>query len=106
MVETFDLPQGKLIVAHSDKNLSVGLLKLMAKQELDKHNRHVEEELVQIAGTSVIKFDGEEVVLKEGDKIIIPANQFHIHSNQSDSESVTLWKFKGDITSIIEAFRN
>jgi gentisate 1,2-dioxygenase len=48
----------------------------------------------------------KEVILNEGDKLIIPANQYHIHSNSSDEKSLTSWKFEGNIISVIENIRN
>ena len=85
----------------------MGLLELNPYQELTKHNRPVREELIQICGTSKIKlFDGEglekEVVLHEGKKIVIPARQYHIHSNQENERSITLWQFEGDIVDVIK----
>lgn len=106
MTEIYKLPQGKIIVSFSDKNLSIGLLELDSYQELEKHNRPVNEELVQISGSCLIKLYNnelvEEVILNEGEKLVIPANQFHIHSNPSNNKSITLWKFEGNIVDIIK----
>lgn len=111
MSEIYKLPQGKMIISFSDENLSIGLLELNPNQELSKHTRPVNEELVQICGSCIIKlFDKDEsikeVTLNEGEKLEIPANQFHIHSNPFNEESITLWKFEGDIVEIIEDIRN
>ena len=53
-------------------------------------------------------FEGEnikEVVLKEGESLVIPANRFHIHSNPNNEKSITLWKFEGNVVEIIENIR-
>lgn len=110
MIEIYELPQGKMIIGFYDKSLSVGLLELNSKQELTRHNRTVNEELVQVSGSSVIKlFEGEElvkqVILKENEKVSIPANQYHVHSNPTDEKSITLWQFEGDILEVIENIR-
>lgn len=109
MTEIFKLPQGKIIVSFSDENQSIGLLELNSFQELEKHNRPVDEELVQISGSCLVKlYNNElikEIVLNEGEKLIIPANQFHIHSNLLNNKSITLWKFKGNIVDIIKNIR-
>lgn len=110
MIEIYELPQGKITISFCNKNLSVGLLELKPKQELAKHNRPVNEELVQIVGSSTIKlFDGDkiikEVVIKENEKFVIPANQYHIHANSSNKKSITLWQFEGNIVEIIEKIR-
>jgi quercetin dioxygenase-like cupin family protein len=111
MTEIYKLPQGKITVSFCDENLSIGLLDLNPRQALAKHNRPVNEELVQICGSCVIKvFDGDrrlkKVVLSEGEKLVIPAHQFHIHSNPTDRKSITLWKFEGNIVDVIENIRN
>ncbi len=111
MTEIYKLPQGKITIGFCDEGVSVGMLELSPGQELAKHNRPVDEELVQVYGSCVMKlFDGDrlikEVTLNEGDKLVIPANQFHIHSNPTNDRSITLWKFEGDIVEIIENIRN
>lgn len=111
MTEIYQLPQGKITISFCDKNLSLGLLDLDPNQELAKHNRAVDEELVQVHGSCVMKlFDGDELVkevtIHEGEKLLIPANQFHIHSNPTNNNSITLWKFQGDIVEVINNIRN
>ena len=110
MAEIYEIPQGKIVVAHSGKKLSVGLLVLKSNQELDKHKRPVMEQLTQIKGKCKIRLmEGEElvdqVILKEGDQLEIPSSQFHVHSNPFDEESVTLWKFEGNIAEVIDGIR-
>lgn len=107
MTEIYELPQGRIVVCYSDESLSVGLLELNPMQELPKHNRPVEEELVQISGSSVMKIieKDKSVELKENDRLLIPANQFHIHANESDKKSITMWKFKGNIAEVIDNIR-
>ncbi len=109
--ETYKISQGSILIAFSDKNLSVGTLTIDSKQELSKHNRPVLESLHQIKGRCIIKlFDNneniKEVILDEGESIDIPPKQYHIHSNPYDETSITFWKASGDITKIIEAIRN
>ena len=111
MTEIYELPQGKTTISFCDENLSIGLLDLNPKQALAKHNRPVDEELVQIYGSCVMKlFDSDkltkEVILNEGERLVIPANQFHIHSNSTGRKSITLWKFEGNIVDVIENIRN
>ena len=112
MTKLYKLPQGIIAVTHSDAKMSLGLLDLLPGEKLAKHNRPVDEELVQIYGTSLYQlFDKDnkvfkEVELKEGEKVVIPARQFHIHSNPYKKRSITLWKFEGDITEIIQNIRD
>ena len=105
MVEQYNIPQGKILIAFSDKQVSVGTLNLNPKQELPRHNRPVLESLFQIKGKCVMKFDDEELTLKEGESVDIQPNRFHIHSNPFDEVSVTLWKASGDIIEIISKIR-
>ena len=107
--EKYDLPQGKIMIAFSDKNLSVGTLEINPKQKLSKHNRPVLESLFQIEGKCLMEiFEKEgirEVALNKGDSIDIEPSKFHIHSNPFDEKSITFWKANGDITEIINAIR-
>lgn len=110
MVEIYELPQGKITIIFYDKSLSVGLLELNPKEKLAKHDRSVDEELVQVCGSSTIKlFNGDklikEVILNENGRITIPTNQYHIHANATNQRSITLWQFEGDILEIIENIR-
>ena len=105
--EVYKLPEGKIMIAHSDKSMSIGILELNPQQALSKHNRPALESLFQIKGSCTIKLFNkdlgiEEVVLNEGDSIDITSGQFHIHSNPNDEPSVTLWKASGDITDVID----
>ncbi len=108
--EAYKIPQGKIMIAFSDKKLSIGTLHLGPRQELPKHNRPVLESLFQIKGKCVMMLfedDGstKDIELKEGEMLDIPAKKFHIHSNPHDSESITFWKASGDITKIIDGIR-
>ncbi|MBU3905247.1 MAG: hypothetical protein KJ906_03810 [Nanoarchaeota archaeon] len=107
--EIYELPQGRIGIFHSDKNLSFGFLELEENQELNKHSRPVDEELIQIKGISEITLfeetETKTIMLKEGEKIIIPANTEHIHANKMNEKSLTFWKFEGDITEIIDKIR-
>lgn len=104
------VPQGVIYLGPSDKNQSTGFLKLKPGQKLAKHNRPVEEKLKQISGSSVIElYDGKRIlaekVLKEGNELLIPANQYHIHKNPTNQECLTYWQFDGNITEIIRNIR-
>ena len=109
MTEVYEFPQGKIAIENSDKKSSKGYLLLNPKAELEKHNRPVDEHLIQIEGSSSIKLfkndEITEITMKEGDALIIPTNKFHIHSNQGNKISITMWEFPGDITSIIQNIR-
>ena len=109
--EKYNLSQGNIMIAFSDKNLSVGTLELNPNQELAKHNRPVLESLFQLKGKCMMKLfeeDGsiKEVVLNERESIDIPPLKFHIHSNPFEDNSITFWKASGDITEIIDNIRN
>jgi len=46
------------------------------------------------------------LLLKLCNKLEIPAGQFHIYSNPTNNKSITIWKFEGDITGLIEDIRD
>lgn len=109
--EKYDLAQGNIMIAFSDKELSVGTLEIKPNQELAKHNRPVLESLFQLKGKCMIKLfekDGsvKEIILDAGESIDIPPLKFHVHSNPFDDDSITFWKASGDITDIISNIRN
>jgi mannose-6-phosphate isomerase-like protein (cupin superfamily) len=111
MYELYKLPQGKIVFAQSSKELNIGALYLNPQQALAKHNRSVTEQLIQVVGSCVMKlFDGDtlvkEVTLHENDTLTIPANQFHMHTNPTDQLSVTIWKFEGDISEVLQGIRD
>jgi|HubBroStandDraft_4_1064222.scaffolds.fasta_scaffold480472_2 mannose-6-phosphate isomerase-like protein (cupin superfamily) len=109
-IEAIPLPGATVYVLKSDVQQSIGFLRLDPLGSLAKHNRPVEEWLVQIEGTSTMKlFDNDEVIkevtLKRGDSLRIPASQYHQHTNQETTQSLTSWHFDGDITEVIEEQR-
>ena len=108
--EKYDLSQGNIMIAFSDKNVSVGTLEIEPNKELARHNRPALESLFQLKGKCMMKLfeeDGsiKEVILSEGDSIDIPPLTFHIHSNPYNQNSITFWKATGDITEIIDNIR-
>lgn len=108
--EVYKILQGKIMIAFSDKNLSVGILEVDAGKEFLKHNRPVRESLFQVKGTCMIKLfneagEVEEVILNEGDTLEIEPNRYHIHGNNTDENIITFWKANGDITEIINDIR-
>ena len=108
--EAKTLPQGIIYLGPSTLKQSIGFLKLLPGKQLAKHNRPVDEKLKQIKGSCVTElYDGnkliQEVTLEEGDELIIPANQYHIHKNPFKNESLTYWQFDGDITEIIKSIK-
>ncbi len=109
MCEVYKILQGKIIIIFSNKNLSIGLLELNPKKELPSHKRPEIEELIQISGSSIIKvFNNRKektIKLGENEKIKIPAEQYHIHSNPTNKKSITFWKFKGNIIKIINEIK-
>lgn len=109
-MELYDLPQGMIAVACCDENRCPGTLELDPHEGLEKHKRPVEEQLIQLHGSCVMKlFDGEtvaEVRLDEGDTLDIPADTFHAATDPTDDPSVTMWRFDGDIRSIVEDIRD
>ena len=105
VIETYEIPQGRMFIVKSDDKMSAGFLELNINTELKKHSRPVEEFLKQAKGSSLIKMDDKEELLSTDEEIKIPANKEHVHSNYTDETSLTFWMFKGDITEIINEIR-
>jgi hypothetical protein len=111
MIQLYKLPQGKISIIHSSKDVSVGYLELNPHSELKIHNRPVNEELFQLVGSCEIKeFQGDRLIntvtMDENQRYVIEANKYHIHSNPTDSKSITIWNFEGDIVDIIQDIRD
>ena len=110
-IEGYKLPQGRIFVLRSNTYFSAGVLYLAPHKALEKHNRPVAEQLRQVIGSSTIKLFKDnkriqKVKLNKGNHLVIPANQFHVHSNITSKSSVTIWRFDGNITKIIDDIRN
>ncbi|TAL48036.1 hypothetical protein EPN87_01560 [archaeon] len=109
MAEVYEHEAGRIIIGHSDEELSIGLLILNPQSRYVRHNRPVKEQLTQAHGSCTMELieNGKQksVVLNAGDTLEIPANQFHTHTNPNDETSVTMWKFEGDITQVIDGIR-
>ncbi len=109
--EAITLSEGTIFLGPSDSKQSIGFLRLLPHSALAKHNRPVAEWLVQVEGESTIVLYEEDieiqkVQLKRGNTLLISANQFHQHINISNEESLTSWRFNGDIINIIDAIKN
>lgn len=111
MYKIYKLPQGQIVINVSNKDLSTGILFLNPHQELPKHKRPIAEQLIQLVGTCILKLFEEdkviqEIILHENETLTIPANQFHKHINSTRNFSVTMWKFEGDVTEVIQKIRD
>ena len=101
----------KFYFTHSTSEFTTGVMVIQPNKELSKHNRpFAVENLIQISSTCVMKLfidekNFEEKTMTPGTYIQIPRGQYHIHSNPSDQESVTLFRAEGDITKVMEVIR-
>lgn len=110
-LEPIDLDAGTIYILNSDRKTSIGFLRLDPGRSLDRHNRPVEEWLVQVEGVSVVRLYEDrrvvkEAMLKRGDSLLIPANQYHQHTNPNSQESLTSWHFDGDVSEVINKLRS
>ncbi len=112
-IETYESQDGgvRFYFSHSDKNFTTGVMVIRPHYELPKHNRPFAiENLAQISGESAMKLFSDETnyiehILKPGDNLQIPTDQYHIHANTKDIESITLFKAVGDITAVMDSIR-
>lgn len=101
----------KFYFTHSDSQFTTGVMVIQPYKELLKHNRPLAvENLIQVSGTCIMKLfideiNFEEKIMNTGTYIQIPKGQYHIHSNPSDEESITLFRAEGDITKIMKSLR-
>ena len=108
--ETCKISEGKIVIAYSDENFSLGFLEVNPDSEFKKHNRPCVETLYQIKGNATMLLfdeDGnrEEIALSEGEELEISAGKYHIHSNRTAEPCIQMWKAKGDIRDILNNIR-
>jgi len=108
--EQFSIKQGKLGIIHSDDKMTVGYMIINNGEEIVKHARPLDEEIFQLSGNSVLTLyengEAREITLNEGDAYTVPANIPHGHINKNSMvKSITLWKFHGDMTGIVEEIK-
>ncbi|MFB6294933.1 MAG: cupin domain-containing protein [Candidatus Nanohaloarchaea archaeon] len=109
-MEAYRFPEGVISIAACDAEQCIGTLTLHPEESLERHNRPVDEQLLQLHGTSEMElYSGDEleetVELTPGDTLTIPAGKYHAHTNPGGERSVTVWRFDGDIRGIIEDIR-
>lgn len=109
-MDAYQLDNGIITVAEATPSRSIGTLTLHDGAELDRHNRPVDEQLLQVKGIGGLRIfyeDGpEEITLEEGEHFVVPAGLDHQHLNMGDGESVVMWRFDGDILDIIDDIRD
>ncbi|MFA4872956.1 MAG: hypothetical protein WC659_03420 [Patescibacteria group bacterium] len=108
--ERLDLGGYTVYIASATHAKSEGYLELPPGKEMQRHHRPVEERLKQIEGESMVTVfgnDGEPVVheLLRGAELNIPAVTEHIHANPFGKNSITHWRFEGDIIDTLEEQR-
>ena len=110
-IESFELDLGKVSIAFSDKNLTVGVFEVKAGHGLPHKCDQARQSLLQLKGKCLLKFyekeggQPKEVVLKAGDSFEIPAGAFHEFQAAFKEDSFTLWKAEGDVTDMVDRLR-
>lgn len=108
--DVYKLSEGLLYIGRSDQFMSMGFIEIESGKESEKKSRPVAGYFKQTEGSSIFRiFDKngtiKEQTLKKGDMIKIDASHDYIIKNIGDENSVTFWKFTGDMTEIFENLR-
>ncbi len=105
VVETYEIPQGRMFIVKSDKSMSAGFLELNTGSEIKEEARAVSEFLKQVKGASLVKLEDKEELLSPLEEFEIPAGKSYTHSNSVGEISLTFWVLKGDVTGMIDKIR-
>ncbi len=112
--EIWEDPTGhaRFYFSHIGSDFATGTLVLVSDSELPRHHRPLAfENLVQVGGVSQLTLtdaDGnvqETFELRPGTSIKMKKDQWHIHANPYEEESITLFKAVGDVTAVIADMR-
>lgn len=84
--------QMKLIL-HSE-GMEVSEEHFEAGSEIPDHKHPFEEIRMIVSGSMIFNFTGNKIILRAGDKIVIPPNTMHSMEIQSDSECASVLAYR------------
>ncbi len=64
--------------------LDVGIVKVAAGAQTPPHSHHKGQVIVGITGQGFVELDGSRVIVNQGDVVICPAGEFHVHGAVED----------------------
>ena len=92
--DTYEMPEGKLLIGRCDQFVSQGFLDLNPGAKLEQ-SMPVEGMFKQISGSSLITVADNEQILEPGKQMQIPANTAYTIAAQG--RSIVAWKYDGDM---------
>lgn len=63
----------------TNDELDVGVVKVAAGAQTPAHSHHKGQVIVGVSGQGFVELDGERVVVNQGDVVICPAGEYHVH---------------------------
>lgn len=81
--------QAKLIL--ESEGLEYTVEKYPAKTKIKEHRHSFTEVRIVISGEMLFNISGNQVLLRPGDRLEIPANTRHTHSTQGNEDSISLY---------------
>ncbi len=64
--------------------LDVGVVQVDAGCRTPAHSHHKGQVIVGVSGQGFVELDGERVIVNEGDVVICPAGEYHVHGAATD----------------------
>lgn len=105
IIETLEMPHGRVFIVKFTKKASAGFLELKEGAEFEEHAVPVKEFLKQAKGECIIKIGDNEKLLSPPEEFEVPANKYHTHSNSVGETSLTFWMFEGDVSKFVQKMR-
>lgn len=86
-----DKPWGSYKIIYTDKNCRIKILKVNPNSKMSYHMHHCrDEQWTVVVGEAEVRIDGENKILKEGDRIFVPRNVKHSIRNPSVYDSLKI----------------
>ena len=109
--DVYKMSEGILLyIGRVDQFMSMGFIEVNVGLETDRRSRPAPGLLKQVEGSAKITIYEnnkitEEKILKIGDSIDIDANREYSIKNISKENSLTFWKFRGDLSNFFEELK-
>ncbi|MDO8731107.1 MAG: cupin domain-containing protein [Actinomycetota bacterium] len=66
--------------------LDVGIVKVEAGVQTPAHSHHKGQVIVGVSGRGFVELEGERVIVNQGDVVICPAGEYHVHGASANQK--------------------
>lgn len=68
----------------TNDELDVGIVKVEAGAQTPAHSHHKGQVIVCVSGQGFVELEGERIIVNQGDVVICPAGEYHVHGASLD----------------------